>query len=70
MTPRSTALGSFTVIVPGVAPALNRLYVVGPPVRLTVVVCGALLTVPSLTSQEIVRLGSAPELVGSWLLEE
>ena len=39
-------------------------------VILTVVVCVALLRVPSLTTQEIARLGSAPELVGFWLLDE
>ena len=59
LTPRSTALGSFSVIVPGVALGLNRLSVAGPPLRLTVVVCVALLRVPSLTAHETVRLGSA-----------
>ena len=70
LTPRSTALGSFSVMVPGVALGLNRLFVAGPPVILTVVVCVALLSVPSLTAHETVRLGSAPELVGFWLLDE
>jgi hypothetical protein len=37
---------------------------------LTVVVCVALLSVPSLTTHEAVRLGSAPELGGSLLLDE
>ena len=39
-------------------------------VILTVVVCVALLSVPSLTTHEIVRLRSAPKLVGFWLLDE
>src|SRR4051812_16772015 len=39
-------------------------------VILTVVVCVALLSVPSLTCHEIVRLRSAPKLVGFWLLDE
>jgi hypothetical protein len=39
-------------------------------VILTVVVCVALLSVPSLTCHEIVRLRSAPELVGFWLVDE
>ena len=43
MTPRSTALGSFSVMVPGVALGLNRLAVAGPPVMLTVVVWAVLL---------------------------
>ena len=51
-------------MVPGVALGLNRLSVVGPPEILTVVVCVALFVVPSLTTQETVRLVSAPELVG------
>src|SRR5262249_8561829 len=38
LTPRSTALGSFSVTVPGVALGLNRLFVAGPPVILIVVV--------------------------------
>ena len=70
-TPRSTApLGSSTVIVPGVALGLNKLAVAGPPLILTVVIYVALLTVPSLTTHETVRLGSAPKLVGFWLLDE
>ena len=65
LTPRSTApLGSSTVIVPGVALGLNKLAVAGPPLTFTVVFCVALLTVPSLTTQETVRLGSAPEWSG------
>src|SRR3974390_2592985 len=39
-------------------------------VMLSVVVCVALLRVPSLTAHETVRLLSAPELVGFWLLDE
>ena len=70
LTPRSTALGSFSVTVPGVALGLNRLAVAGPPVILIVVVWVALLSVPSLTTHEMVRLGSAPKLVGFWLLDE
>src|SRR3569833_1092916 len=38
-------------------------------VILTAVVWAALLSVPSLTVQETVRLLSAPELVGFWLVD-
>ena len=50
-----------------------RLEIVGASltaVILTVVVCVALLSVPSLTCHEIVRLRSAPKLVGFWLVDE
>jgi hypothetical protein len=56
-------------MVPGVALGLNKLAVAGPPEILTVVVCVALLTVPSLTTHETVRLESAPKLVGFWLFD-
>ncbi len=39
-------------------------------VILSVVVCVVLASVPSLTTHEIVRLGSLPKLVGSLLVEE
>src|ERR1700730_16823687 len=38
-------------------------------VMVSVVVCGALLSVPSLTTHEIVRLVSAPKLVALLLVE-
>jgi hypothetical protein len=36
----------------------------------TVVVAVLLFRVPSVTTQEIVRFGSAPELLGFWFVEE
>jgi hypothetical protein len=64
LAPRSTALGAFSVTVPDVSVGLNGLAVVDPVVILTVVVCVPLLSVPSLTIDDTVRLGSAPELIG------
>src|SRR5579862_146910 len=41
-----------------------------PDATLRAVVCGLLLRMPSFTTQLMVRLGSAPALVGSELLDE
>ena len=59
-------LASVHAVVPAVSVTTGG---VSTAVILTVVVAGVLFTVPSLTTQLMVRLLSLPKLVGLWLLE-
>ena len=56
---------SATVAGPSVNPTWAGGSTAGPVCRLTVLVTGALVALPSLSTQLTVRVGSAPALVGS-----
>src|SRR5271169_1906330 len=70
VAPDDSVTGAACSVYDAVGATLLSTGALSTAVMLIVLVAGALFSVPSFTTQLMLRLVSAPKLVGFWLLEE